>query len=442
MKMMTRLLALMLALLLCVPALAETVNDPEEVLATVNGLKITRGELEDYAAQLKDYYADQGVDTTDPEYEEIFLQLAMTTLVQYRLMDDELVKQGLELTADEKTEAEAKAKSDWEATLNDGLAYYGVTEDSTAEEEATALVQVLADLEAMGYTEQSYIEETVLYAGYDKLRASAVKDVTVSDEEVKAYYDGLVAADELSYKDNAEAYENAQQMNLMYQMYGMSDYVTPLYYMPAGYRSMIHILLIPEESLLTAYYDLEATFEEQQSTLEEGGEVVETLVTEEEVEAARLAIIANVQPTIDEINAKLGEGAAFADLIPLYTQDPGMQDAASIAEGYAVHMDSIMWDPVFTDAAFSVQNVGDITEPVVGSYGVHILQYAGDVPGGAVELTAEMQASMKETLLLSAEANAWNDAVLAWEDAAAIEYFGEAAVFMAPVEEAVQETAE
>ncbi len=415
-------------------------TDPAEVLATVNGLNITRGELEAYADNLMEYYTSQGYDMSDASYADIMKQLAMTTLVQYRLMDDQLAVQGMQLTADEKAAAEAAAKTEWEATLNDGKSYYGVTEASTAEEEAAALVKVLADLESMGYTEASYIEESVLYAGYDKLQAHVVKDVTVSDDDVAAHFAELVAADELSYKDNAEAYENTQQMNQMYLMYGMSDYATPQYYMPEGYRGMSHILLTPDEALLTAYQDLEAKFEEQQSALEEGAEVTETLVTEEEVEAARLAIIANVQPTLDEINAKLAEGTAFADLIPVYSQDPGMTEAAAIAEGYAVHMDSIMWDPVFRDAAFTVENIGDITAPVVGSYGVHVLQYVRDIPGGAVELTAELQASLKEELLAAEQSNVYAEALLAWEDAAKIEYFGDAAVFMAPAEEAAETT--
>ena len=33
-----------------------------------------------------------------------------------------------------------------------------------------------------------------------------------------------------------------------------------------------------------------------------------------------------------------------------------------------------------------MEKIGDISEPVVGSYGVHILQYVRDVPSGAVEL--------------------------------------------------------
>ena len=38
----------------------------------------------------------------------------------------------------------------------------------------------------------------------------------------------------------------------------------------------------------------------------------------------------------------------------------------------------------------ALEKVGDVSNPIVGQYGVHILQYLRDVPGGAVELTDEM----------------------------------------------------
>ena len=60
---------------------------------------------------------------------------------------------------------------------------------------------------------------------------------------------------------------------------------------------------------------------------------------------------------------------SFDELIQEYGTDPGMQDAATRAEGYPVHMDSTNWDAAFTAGAFTMEKIGDISEPVVGSYG-------------------------------------------------------------------------
>jgi len=211
----------------------------------------------------------------------------------------------------------------------------------------------------------------------------------------------------------------------------MSDYVTEIYYKPAGYRLVTHILLEADEALLTAYAELQATYEEQQNTLEEGGEVTDPLVTADEVENARLAILANVQPVVDEINQKLADGAAFAELIPVYTTDPGMMDEASIAAGYEVHMDSTNWVIPFRDQSFTVSNIGDVTAPVVTDYGVHIIQYVADVPAGPVELTDELKASFQTELLQNAKDEAYYAELDAWVAAVKVVYSDEANAIVA-----------
>lgn len=138
-------------------------------------------------------------------------------------------------------------------------------------------------------------------AGYNKLMDDIVKDVTVSDEDVQAEFDSLVEADKEKYEGHVDQYENDQYMNRMYAAYGYTDYITPQYYVPSGYRGVSHILLDVDDTLMETYTNLLATYEEQQDQIEAGEEVNEELVTLEQVEAAKQAIIDSVQPTIDEI---------------------------------------------------------------------------------------------------------------------------------------------
>ena len=113
---------------------------------------------------------------------------------------------------------------------------------------------------------------------------------------------------------------------------------------------------------------------------------------------------------------------SFDELIQEYGTDPGMQDAATRAEGYSVHMDSINWDAAFTAGAFTMDKVGDVSEPVVGSYGVHILQYVRDVPSGAVELDTDLKESLRAELLSSKQQETFNAAITKWMDEANIVY--------------------
>ena len=405
---------------------AATAGNPDDVMITIGKETVTRAEYENYLATLTSYYANYGYDANDPALAAMLKEYALQTGVEYAVMNQKVEELGLGLSEEEKAAAVADAKAQWEATVQDGLAYYGITETSTDEERSATTLSVLAELESMGYTEESYTADALTYAVYDKLYAEITKDITVTDEAVVEHYNALVEADKAAYENNAAAYEQAQYMNQLYAAYGMADYVTEIYYKPAGYRLVTHILLEADEALLTAYNELQASYEEQQNTLEEGGEVTETLITAEEVENARLAILANVQPKVDEINQKLAEGKTFAELIPEYTTDPGMQDAASIAAGYEVHMDSTNWVTPFRDQAFTVNNIGDVTAPVVTDYGVHIIQYVADVPAGAVELTEELKASFKADLLKSAQDTAYYTEIEARMGAANAVYSEEA----------------
>ena len=429
MNMIKRLMALLLAVLMCgTIAFGETSAD--DVMVTVGTTPVTRSTYEGHLNTLVNYYANYGYDTTDPSMLALLQQFALQTSVEYAAMDQMVIDLGLSLTEAEIAAATANAQNDWAAVIADGLSYYGITEASTEEEIAQTLLAILAELESRGYTEESYLAESLMYAGYDKLFAYLTQDVEVSDDEVLAYYNSLVEADKAIYENDAAAYEEVQYYNQFYAAYGYTEYITNVYYKPAGYRLVTHILLEADEALLTAYSDLQAQYEEQQLTLEEGGEVTATLITEADLENARLAVLANVQPKVDEINQKMAEGKTFAELIPEYTTDPGMSDAASIAAGYEVHMDSVNWVIPFRDQSFTVNNIGDVTAPVVTDYGVHIIQYVADVPGGAVELTDAMFNEFKTALQSNAAEEVYYAGLDAWIAAADVVYSDEAKAIM------------
>ena len=339
-------------------------EDPNEVLATVNGVEITRARFNTFYQSMLSYYG-QYYDTTNESLQAAIRQSALEVAVQYELMNQKLVELGLSLTDEEIAAVEAEAQTNWDAAVQNGMEYMGITDDSTDEERASAMVEVLSSLEAEGFTEESYKASCVEEAGYNKLMDDIVKDVTVSDEDVQAEFDSLVEADKEKYEGHVDQYENDQYMNRMYAAYGYTDYITPQYYVPSGYRGVSHILLDVDDTLMETYTNLLATYEEQQDQIEAGEEVTEELVTLEQVEAAKQAIIDSVQPTIDEINQKLADGVSFDELIQEYGTDPGMQDAATRAEGYSVHMDSTNWDAAFTAGAFTMEKIGDISEPVV-----------------------------------------------------------------------------
>ncbi len=439
MKKISRLLALVLALMLCTASVCTAVADeatatdttetattsPTDVMATVNGEPVLRETVENIASNLSYTYSQYGYDTTTDENAKFINQLALDYAIQYALMDQKAAEWGLDQFTDEEMETlKASNAESWNSLVDSYVSYYGnLTDESTDEEKLAAKTSALAALEAMGYTEDVMMQSTLEEERYNRVRDKMVENVAVTDDEVQTAFDTQVESDKASYEGNVAYYE------YMTQYYGQTSY-----YVPEGYRGITHILLTVDDDLLQNYEDLAAKLEEQEeaedtdtteATATDVTEATETPVTQADVDAAYQAILDSVQPTIDEINQKLADGASFADLIAEYGADPGMQSEPYMSEGYSVHQDSVIWDAAFVKAAFSVEKVGDVSEPVVGSYGVHIVYYLRDVPSGAVELTDDIKEDLKSTLLSEKENEAFASTMQLWRDASKIEYTAE-----------------
>lgn len=470
-KTLTMLAALLLALAICATAVfamaeepateevAETVEavepaampDADTVLCTVNGKELTYGYVAPFIDNILNSYISYGYDSSDElvDYsnrEGMYMAQLYTML---EVIGDEL---NVTLTDEQKAQATEEAETTWNNSLDYVLQeQYGISEASTEEEKNTALASALALLESMGYTQEAMVEEALTNAKWSAIMDAMCADITVTDEQVQAYLDEQIASQVELYGNDPSYYE-------MMQYYGY-----PTYYRPEGYRAVTHILLKVDDTLLQTYSNLSATFEEQAAaaeaevpegeepaTAEETAEAEEPAepVTAEQVEEARQAILASVQSTVDEIMAKFNAGTSFADLIVEYGNDPGMQQEGMLETGYEVAADSIMWDLPFRDGAMAIANVGEVSEPVVGANGVHIIYYLKDVPGGPVTITPTEWESIRADLLSEATDSHINNTVIARLDTAEIVYTDAATPYIPDLgteegtEAAPEETAE
>lgn len=437
---------------------ADAVSEEPVLLVTINGEPIMsdNSELQYWISYYLYQLSSYGYDLTDPELLNTVNQYALNTTLRVVMIKQKAAELGLDkFTEEETAELREKAKADWEELVLSYEADAGITADSTEDEKAAARADALAVLEADGYEEEAYIQDYVDSELNNmlitRLRDHLSADASVTDEEVQAYFDQMVAQDEQNYGQSIDYYEY------------MTYYVQPSYFIPAGYRGITHILLEVDDQLLANWIDLSARYEEQQAAAGDeavpaaGGEAADAEaadaeaaaeptaepVTLEMVEAAKQAVLDSVQPKVDEIKAKLAAGASFDDLILEYGIDPGMKDAATRAEGYAVHKDSIIWDPAFTAAAMGLEKIGDVSEPVVGQNGVHILYYLRDIPSGPVELTDEMKNEIRASLLEEKKDNLLYGALDQWLASSEIVYTeaGELWKIQEATEEAAEETA-
>lgn len=428
--MMKRLCALMLALMLMMTAAsvlaeenaAETATtetataEPvaeDALLVTINGEEIRQND-----AELQFWISYVASQTGGQMDADTVNRTAMQLAMQYKLLGMELEKQGKTMTEEEKTAAEEGAKASWESAVADIMAQeYGIGEDASEEDKTAARADALDFiLTNYGYTEESYMAENLAYAHVlwvsQTTSQLAAEGVEATDAEVEEYFNSLVEEGRNLVGDDAAAYE----FYAAYQGYDSK-------YIPAGFRGIIHILLKADEELLKNYQDLserlaaqteaaaaqaepteeaaaETAAEATEAPAEETApEATEEPVTQEMVDAARQAVLDSVKEQTDEIKAKLESGTSFEDLIREYGTDDGMKDEAILAKGYPVHANSIMWDPVFQETAMALEKVGDISEPVVSDFGVHILKYLRDIPEGAVEVSEEEKEAMRQDLI-------------------------------------------
>lgn len=349
-------------------AIAE--EETGDIAVIVNGESVSAALVMQYAEyQLANGYTE----TLDYE-------TAITDLTENVIINQKIRELGLDQFTDAEKEAfMLDAQAQWEAMIDDYVAYY-LTED-TEEARAQARADAEAFYGAYGYSVEVLCEDMMNNESFNRLMEYmlSTEDVTVTDEEVTQAFMEYAMMDELYFKDQIPTYEYYTQYSGYQSLY-----------VPDGYRSVIHILLEVDDELLMNYMNVAAQQEEEGSN-----------VTPADTDAALQAVLNSRKEDIDAIYSRLDNGESFETLIAEYGTDPGMQNPAYLAEGYLVHKESIVYDPVFTKAAFSDKMVqpGDVSDPVVGSYGIHILYYLRDVPGGYVEMTDEMRTLFYDYLL-------------------------------------------
>jgi len=404
---------------------------PDAEVAAVNGVPITYEKLQEVYSNLYYQYTSQGYDLTGQE--STLQQMAMDYAIQDVLFRQKAAELKVDqFTAEEEAGFQTEAQTTWDSYLEQQSASYLTSETPTDEEKASALKQAEEYMAQVGYTPEKALTELIASYKDQKIQERMIDQLTkdnpaYTDEEVSAEYQSRVDADKESFSSDISSYEYATQYS------GQQAW-----YIPEGMRGITHILLTVDSTLLDSYNAIQAQMEEQNDNSEDVAapttEVAATPdpaatatpvpVTEADLEAARQAILDSVKDKTDAIKTRYEAGEDFAGLITEFGTDPGMTTEPSMTDGYSVHSNSIVYDPAFTAAAFApeMQKVGDVSLPVVSSFGVHILRYTRDVPGGPVELTEELKSSLRTEMEKTRKDGALSKAMEEWYGAAQITY--------------------
>ena len=445
--------------------------DGAQVVAKVNDTEITKAEwlaYRDYIVEYEQQYMQQYYGFSMPVDESMmasYNELALEQLVESSVIQDKLAELGMDPLGEEE-QAEVDAYADDMVELYKMLIrFQNYPELETVEEEAERLAAeenpgepvatvTNAELDALlneelvtiGYTRDYFLESQKIAVQQEKLREHATADVAVSDDEVKAEFDSLVATQKETYDATPASYAYAEQNGL------------DLYYMPEGYRGVKNLLVMIDSEKQTEINSLQSELTTAQNTLNSGNAQREEMKAEDTAEldaeakaaydeqiAALEEQVAAAQVTIDETQAKLdaAKEAAFAEILPTaeealakavagenfdalietYGEDTGMTVEPAKTRGYLVCDGLSIYEQNFQDAAMALENVGDISGLVETSYGYHILQYTCDIESGVVEYTDEIKEAIHADMLTTAQDAAYDAAVTQWVSAAKVETF-------------------
>ena len=445
----------------CSLVVKDAVKDAAQVILNIGGDEITKGDFlqqvstqEAYSRSYYAYYAQLyqsyglsfGVPTEAELHQEAVTQVH-DHLVEEHVLAQQAVKLNLTLTEEEQAAARQTAETNFNDALKQIIDSGSLGETDLEGDALTEAARKYA--EESGVTLDNYVESAMTSARNDKLRAYAVKDVTVTDEEIQNDYTVKVNEAKTSYEEDITAFGSAVNNG------------TKTYYAPAGYRYVKQILVkFTDEdqaaidtakaavtTAQTALTDAQAAVtaneealkaedltDEKKAELTEARPALDQAVTDaqaalDEANAASQQALdkafEDLQPTVDEIQQKLAAGEDFDALMEQYGQDPGMQNEPGKTNGYAVCAGFTPFMAEFVDAAMALQNVGDVSEPIRNSaYGIHIIRYAADIPEGEAGLDA-FRDEISASLLSSKQDETYQNAVTEWTNATDIKYYPE-----------------
>lgn len=410
--------------------------DRETPIVEVAGTTITKAQVTEQINAYQDYqeymYYMYGMsyDRTNAAAVEEARTAAVDMLIEDAVLTKKTADTGMDVLSEEElAAAQETADNAWNNYLDSVKSNYFADTELEGEELDAAVEAKLVELGSAG--KEELLESAKASKAREKLRADAIKDVVVTDEEVAAEYETRKGAAMTNYGNNPATYGTDVQNG------------STIYYVPAGYRYVKNILIklkdeddakikelgsqisAKQSELTTAEDSLAALGEDasadDENTAKNRADLTatkETLTAEiaelnTQLDAAKEQAYAAIQPTADEVLAKIAAGEDFDALMETYGEDAGMQSSPAKENGYPVSADSTNWVTEFKDASMALEKVGDVSPAIRTNYGLHIIKYVSDAVEGEVGLDAVKDTVYSE-LLTAKQDDAYNAALDAW----------------------------
>ncbi len=419
------LLAVMMILSGCALVSKDEKKDNARVIIDVNGETVTKQVVASYVQNQisqNEYYnqlfsAYYGYSAMYPTDEATVTTQVIDSLKQNLVLKQKAFALGMDqLTDEEKTHAEEHAKEYYDSFIQSVASTYLPNSGLEGDELTAAAEKYVADNDiktADGRaTYDDFLKSAMEEVAVEKLEEDIVKDVTVTEEEIKADFDAKVEEAKTTMESNPDSYG-----------YSLMNGST-VYYAPAGYRMVKHILVGISDEDSKATDEAQKALSEAQDALTNAAADADKDALQAAVDAAQAAYdaaqaagMANAKTKADEVYAlATAEGADFDALISEYSTDHMPETGYAIREGYAYFVQP------FVTSAMALQNVGDVSEPVESTYGYHIIKYVSDVQEGPVDLES-VRESISNSLLSTKKNDLTESTIQQWVSEAKISTF-------------------
>lgn len=380
---MKKFLSLLLAALLCLGLFAGCKKQENGgTIAKVGDREIS---FNDFLSTL-DYYAYyMGLNMEDASSKETMMQLAENILTSMVLSEVVLAKGEemgyYEFSDEEKAQIDEDVKSDMDSgreSISSSL-----KENNPDLSDAELETKINLEMATQGYIEEdlrTYYEDSLVY---DKVYAHFTEEISVSDDDVKAEFDKLVEEAKTGYLEGTANFEDDALSG------------GTIYYTPAGYRRVQHILIGFDTETSTKLNELYSGDDQDayNAYLEEA--------------------LAGIKPKAEEVLAKAkADGANFAELMGEYSTDPG---AAYYPDGYVVGQENSTYHESFVAGAFALKNVGDVSDLVSSPSGYHIIRLEEILTEGAANLD-DVKENVASSLLETRKSDSFFEMSESWRD--------------------------
>ena len=443
------LLALMLAMTLALSGCAliakDEAVDAATPIITAGDTVITKAEVQsavnsqlEYMAYMYSMYGSS-YDVTDASNIASAQESAIQGLKEEVVLKRKIEEMNITLTEEEEADVAEHAQSDYDSDIESAKNYLLADSGLEGDELNAAAAEELTKL---GISVDSYVESERLTKQKSKLKEEVVKDVQMTEDDLKAEYDSRVESAKETYGENASSYTAAVNNG------------STIYYAPEGVRRVKQILTkftdedqavidaantkvteantavttaTSQQSDAQAILDAEEATEEEKTQAQADLDSANAALADAqaalesaqaELKAATDAAFANIDATADDILAQLAAGADWDTLMAEKNQDPGMQSGVTAEKGYAVSADMTSFDSAFVQAAMALEKIGDTSDKIRGeSYGYYIIKYVADEPAGAIDLE-QVRETLSTTVLNNKKNDFYDETLAKWVDEA------------------------